>query len=612
MAHEKQQANWHLAMGKSPKKNRRKGSDSTKWSRAVVIAACLFVCALNVREYMRLVATLDDSKTAWQETRNSLQRTTENVALALNNTRREIVESSRLRSAGHKRKHGGEKKSESLDLATTSFILRRVEQTMRPPDDAKKVIIVGKSFIMERDAPIWDYTLPGAGLTTVHSTKKKIMRGDDSDFRAIKCLDLFDGKPNCFDPSLLLTFKRHQRVSRLFGLRNTLWSKDRFCETMSNSLRGFDVSMEFVFPCWMLPRDYPILINQARTKYTSRSFILKPTDRGEGNGIKIMNDWRQLPRWKEQFPDLEEVVVQTYLPNPFLINGFKWDMRTYVLVTSIHPLRAYMFRDGLVRFASTKYNPKGKDGALTNTSLNKKKGMSVEDLTWPFPKVYRWMQNNDGQPDLLWKRIEHAVSQMLLSAEPGFVKEFQNLKRGYTCANCYQLLGVDVIVDDELVPRVIEVNGEPSMQLSGQDGSQYDRTKKSMAHDLVALIYGTTDVSDRLAADFMELELEGLQIGFEDEEAGGCDNDIHDFCLSALDVEYFIELKREEYVMGGFRRIYPRKDGADLTDLIQHLRTRFPGDTKRGTFRIHELATELAKLCKLRFNNTIDDPNYVG
>ena len=52
----------------------------------------------------------------------------------------------------------------------------------------------------------------------------------------------------------------------------------------------------------------------------------------------------------------ENSVISRYLCNPLLINGHKFDLRLYVLVTSYEPLRIYIFKEGLVRFASVEYN----------------------------------------------------------------------------------------------------------------------------------------------------------------------------------------------------------------------------------------------------------------
>ena len=71
------------------------------------------------------------------------------------------------------------------------------------------------------------------------------------------------------------------------------------------------------------------------------------------------------------------MLASKYISNPHLINGLKYDLRVYVLVTSFNPLKVYIYNDGLVRFATEKYSndPKllsKKYVHLTNFSVNKK------------------------------------------------------------------------------------------------------------------------------------------------------------------------------------------------------------------------------------------------
>lgn len=51
----------------------------------------------------------------------------------------------------------------------------------------------------------------------------------------------------------------------------------------------------------------------------------------------------------------EDLICQQYVSRPFLIDGYKFDLRIYVLVTSCDPLRVFVYKDGLGRFSTVKY-----------------------------------------------------------------------------------------------------------------------------------------------------------------------------------------------------------------------------------------------------------------
>jgi len=81
----------------------------------------------------------------------------------------------------------------------------------------------------------------------------------------------------------------------------------------------------------------------------------------------------------------EACVISRYIDNPLILYGHKFDLRLYVVVTSFDPLRVYIYREGLVRFASEKYSnqdivsDEAKYSHLTNYSINKKNENYVQN-----------------------------------------------------------------------------------------------------------------------------------------------------------------------------------------------------------------------------------------
>lgn len=46
-------------------------------------------------------------------------------------------------------------------------------------------------------------------------------------------------------------------------------------------------------------------------------------------------------------------MVSKYVSKPHLINGLKYDLRIYILVTSFDPLRIYFFKDGTFSYSNS-------------------------------------------------------------------------------------------------------------------------------------------------------------------------------------------------------------------------------------------------------------------
>ena len=81
------------------------------------------------------------------------------------------------------------------------------------------------------------------------------------------------------------------------------------------------------------------------------------------------------------------------------MNGHKFDLRVYVVVTSFYPLKIYVYREGLARFATEKYSKNATEKNLyvhlTNYSINKKNKnfdgkKKMADDTLP----YKWSLTN--------------------------------------------------------------------------------------------------------------------------------------------------------------------------------------------------------------------------
>lgn len=72
------------------------------------------------------------------------------------------------------------------------------------------------------------------------------------------------------------------------------------------------------------------------------------------------------------------------MAKPYLIDELKFDLRIYVLIYGVEPLRVFVFKEGLARFATEQYTGPNKNNLdnlymhLTNYAINKNSGNFVK------------------------------------------------------------------------------------------------------------------------------------------------------------------------------------------------------------------------------------------
>lgn len=227
---------------------------------------------------------------------------------------------------------------------------------------------------------------------------------------------------------------RWQRINHFPGMSN-IARKGRLAQNLDRMRRSFPQEFGFYPRTWVLPAEWGGFKAEfdAGGKST-RTFIVKPDSGCQGRGIFLTQDL-------ERVASMESQVAQLYVRKPLLIEGLKFDLRVYVLVTSVIPLRMYAFKDGLARFCTEEYiRPasdnlgercmhltnyavnKGSDNFVANDSADRDGLGSKRSLRW----LLEWVAKERGQEraDALWRRMCGACVKTLISILPTLSREY--------------------------------------------------------------------------------------------------------------------------------------------------------------------------------------------
>lgn len=143
-------------------------------------------------------------------------------------------------------------------------------------------------------------------------------------------------------PEALAKVKPYQRLSQFPGI-HAISNKSKLARNLMKMRRYYPDDYSFFPQTFILPvesNDFKATLRQRR-----EIFIVKPEAMCQGRGIFLVSEPSQV--------NVEEhLVAQKYISDPFLLDGLKFDLRIYVLLYGVNPLRIFMYDEGLVRLAT--------------------------------------------------------------------------------------------------------------------------------------------------------------------------------------------------------------------------------------------------------------------
>lgn len=271
-----------------------------------------------------------------------------------------------------------------------------------------------------------------------------------------------------FDTKLYHKMKRFQRINHFPGMHE-ISRKDLLSRNLLRMQKLFPNEYDFFPKTWIFPADIPNAMAYAKNQKNS-VFILKPDYGSRGNGIYLTKSLTKINPYKR-------MICQTYIQKPLLVDRYKFDLRVYTLITSIDPLRIYVYNEGLVRLATNRYSEPNETNIkleymhLTNYSINKNSKTYSKDSNAgskrTFNSLNRILTNDGHDIAKLWSNIDDVIVKTIISALPVLQHSYKvSFPIHDNIPACFEILGFDIIIDAELNPYLLEVNHSPSFNLN--------------------------------------------------------------------------------------------------------------------------------------------------
>ncbi|GIL81822.1 hypothetical protein Vretimale_1419 [Volvox reticuliferus] len=281
----------------------------------------------------------------------------------------------------------------------------------------------------------------------------------------------------------IMKLTKIQKINHFSGMLE-ICRKRAMARNLMKMARQFPQHYDFFPRTFILPGDKEDFFADVRTRGKKQVYILKPDAGCQGRGIRLVQGGKEevVTRVLSEMAT-PNVVAQHYLSSPLLIHGYKFDLRIYALVLSCDPLRVFLFHEGLARICTEKYSPPKASNLdvsfmhLTNYAVNKKNeafvaavaasGDNGEDASkWCLAQLRAYLTSLGHDYNKVWGDIGDLIIKSLCSVQPILRNNYRSvLPPDNDGFSCFEILGYDIMLDDQLRPWLIEVNHSPSFNI---------------------------------------------------------------------------------------------------------------------------------------------------
>lgn len=312
-----------------------------------------------------------------------------------------------------------------------------------------------------------------------------------------------------------------------------------------------------------------------------------------------------------------------------MINGRKFSLRLYSLITSADPLRAYFYKDGFALFSLDQYNASSIDhyAFVTNAFVSRERATSAgpsaaqkaqqepqrtqesdaarrlgldlppRTARWSYRQLMQFLGHLHGAEEevALERAIRRLALRVWVLARPRLALAAQEslaslgLHGTHEYGLTFELTAFDVLLDAHLRPWLIEINTTPSLRVESY--AVDFEIKQRMLSDLLHLVDAVPDAQmspEVTLQGLMELNLNGYATQCRRRwKLGGCR-----FCPSWAEVGQLWRSAAEQRRCGGFEPLSPSVDPewqALVREGTKHRSNRARGSGSAERPRLDEL-----------------------